>query len=92
MSPQEYLNLGNLDKLFVSAQSYKSSKKYYDMLKMCGRFRRLSPFNAMLINIQKPMARYVLSEEEWLEEFHRNIKPNAQPLVILVPFGPVDFL
>ena len=85
-------DISNLDNLFSKVRKFRSSKYYWDLLRVCGKFRHLSPFNAMLINLQKPGARWVLRERDWFDKFHRTIKPNAQPLIILVPFGPVDYL
>ena len=82
----------NLDILFTNVRQYRSCIYFKDLLKLCKRFFHLSPYNVMLINLQKPGARWVLREHEWLRDFHRRIKPNAQPLIILVPFGPVDYL
>lgn len=89
---QQQFGETNLDKLFVNIERFRTSSYFRDLLDMCRRFRHLSPYNAMLVNMQKPSARYVLREKEWKEQFHRIIKPNAQPLIILVPFGPVDYL
>lgn len=33
-----------------------------------------------------------LSEKERRTKFDRGIKPNARPVIMLVPFGPVDFV
>lgn len=82
----------HLDLLFERVEHYRQSQHFFELMKMCSRFRHLNVYNAMLVNIQKPASRYVLREREWRKEFNRSIKPNAQPLVILVPFGPVDFL
>lgn len=91
MAQRENFKETNLDILFHNVIQFRSSKYYRDMMNMCGEFRHLSPYNAMLINMQKPGARYVLKKEEWEKKYHRLIKPNAQPLIILVPFGPIDY-
>ena len=90
--PQFEPDKSNLDILFSKVRQFRSSKYFRDLLRVCGRFRHLSPFNAMLVNLQKPESRWVLREHEWLRDYHRRLKPNAQPLIILVPFGPVDYL
>lgn len=46
----------------------------------------------MLIHIQKPGSKYVASANEWAKRFNRRIKPEARPLIILRPFGPVSFV
>ncbi len=82
----------NLDSLWRNVKAYRSSDNYMAVMKACSRFRHLAPYNAMLVEMQRPGARYVLSEKEWRNRYDRAIKPNARPLIVLVPFGPVDFL
>jgi len=84
--------MSNLDRLFLNVKEYRSSAHYKQMMEFCGKFKHLAPYNAMLVQMQKPSARFVLKESEWLNNYHRRIKPNAQPLIILAPFGPVDFV
>jgi hypothetical protein len=73
-------------------KSFRESKNFKEVLNACVRLRHLAPYNAMLVEIQRPGANYVLSEKEWRTKFDRGIKPNARPVIVLVPFGPVDFL
>ncbi|MFZ4269124.1 ImmA/IrrE family metallo-endopeptidase [Streptomyces arboris] len=42
----------------------------------------------MVVHVQKPGARYVLSSAEWKSKFLRVLKPGAQPLLIFQPRGP----
>ncbi|MGW4025320.1 hypothetical protein [Streptomyces sp. NPDC005009] len=58
------------------------------MLGIVGRFKRYAPFNAMVVHIQKPGARYVLSSSEWTSKYRRVLKPGAKPLLIFQPRGP----
>lgn len=81
-----------LDQLWQSVRSYRSCKNFKAVMDACARFRHLAPYNAMLVELQRPNAMYMLSEKEWQERFDRGIKPNSRPLIILVPFGPVDYL
>jgi hypothetical protein len=83
---------GALDELFSLTFQYKTSKAYQDLLQFVGRFGFYSPFNAMLVHIQMPGARYVASPYRWLCDYGRKIKPGARPLVILKPMGPVMFV
>lgn len=46
----------------------------------------------MLLHIQKPGSNYVTSVAEWQNRFDRCIKPEARPMVVLRPFGPVSFV
>ena len=82
----------SLDDLFVNTCQYKTGDKYHALLNFVVRFKRYAPFNAMLIHIQKPGAKYALSPSQWMREFGRTIKPNGQAITILKTMGPVMFL
>lgn len=81
-----------LDGLIRDAVAYRNSAELRELLDFIRRFRRMAPFNACLLHIQKPGSTYVATAEEWRKEFWRDIKPGARPLVILWPFGPVRFV
>lgn len=81
-----------LDELFQNVKQYRSSSQYRALLKACRKFRNLAPYNAMLVSMQRPGANYVLNASDWKNRFNRWIKPNARPIIVLVPFGPVDYL
>ena len=81
-----------LDELFSVASQFKKSKDYYELLKFIAKFRTYSPFNAMLVRIQKPGAEFFIPASRWFKDYRRSIKPGAQPLVILQPMGPVMFV
>ena len=49
-----------LDELFTRVKQYSSSGDYHTLLRFNARFKRHSPFNAMLVHVQKPGAKYVL--------------------------------
>ncbi|MFF5253077.1 reverse transcriptase domain-containing protein [Streptomyces leeuwenhoekii] len=78
----------SIDDLVRGAQRYRSSSDYLQMLEFVGRFKRYAPFNAMVVHIQKPGARYVLSSAEWESKYRRVLRPGAQPLLIFQPRGP----
>lgn len=81
-----------LDELFALTTRYKASSEYQALLQFVARFRRYSPFNAMLVHIQRPGATFVAPAHRWLREYGRTIKPGSRPLVILQPMGPVMFV
>lgn len=81
-----------LDKLFHDVSTYKNSFEFRKLLDFIKKFPKIAPFNAMLLHIQKPGSVYVASALAWNDRFGRIIKPEARPLVILQPFGPVSFL
>jgi len=83
---------GALDELFENARQFNSSTAYLELMQFIGRFRFYSPFNAMLIHIQMPGARFVATARRWGRDFHRQVKVGAQPVVILQPMGPVLFV
>ena len=49
----------------------------------------LAPYNAMLVQMQKPGATFVLTGKKWAE-YGRQPKLNGQKLIVLKPFGPVQ--
>ena len=81
-----------LDELFTLTFQYKTSKAYHELMQFVARFQYYSPFNAMLVHIQMPGARYVAPPRRWVHEYGRRIKVSARPLVILQPMGPVMFV
>lgn len=53
---------------------------------------RYSPYNALLILLQRPAATLALPSHRWQERFGYVVRPGEQPLVLLQPGGPVLFL
>jgi len=78
-----------LNQLLTDSRLYRQSKDYKDLLDFVVRLRNFAPFNAMLLQIQKPGLSYAASASDWWERFQRKPKPNVRPLLILWPFGPV---
>lgn len=81
-----------LDELFSLTFQYKTSTAYQELMEFIVRFRSYSPFNAMLVHIQMPGARFVAPPHRWLRDYRRRIKSGVRPLVILQPMGPVMFV
>lgn len=81
-----------LDELFSATFAYRSSKAYFEVMRFIARFRFYSPYNAMLLHIQRPGARFVAPASRWQREYGRRVKPEANPLLILQPMGPVLFV
>ncbi len=78
--------------LFDEVGKYRNTDDFYDLLEFIKRFHNYSPFNCMLLHIQKPGSQYVATPTYWRKEFNRSIKPGSNPLLILKPFGPVQFV
>lgn len=51
-----------------------------------------SPYNALLILLQRPAASFVLPAHQWQERYGHVVRPGEQPMVLLQPGGPVMFL
>jgi len=81
-----------LDELFSQVKQYKSSKSYEELIRFVSRFPFYSPYNAMLVHLQMSGAKFVAPAHRWISDYGRFIKPNARPLVILQPMGPVMFV
>jgi hypothetical protein len=79
----------SIDQLLAQGQAHRRSEEYRQLVQFVGRFKKYSQFNAMLVYLQRPGARYVLTERVWQDEYQRTLRPGAQPLVILRPFGPL---
>lgn len=85
-------NRDALDQLFFDAQRYRNGNEHQKMMEFLRRFRFYSPYNSMLIHIQRPGAVYVATPSRWMEEFGRRVTSDALPIVILRPRGPVMFV
>lgn len=81
-----------VDQLIADTQLYDSAKATKDLLEFTVRLRHIAPFNAMLLNIQKPGLSFAARPRDWWERFRRRPKPYARPLVVLRNFGPVEFV
>jgi hypothetical protein len=78
-----------LDQLLIDSRLYKQGNAYKDLLDFVVRLRNFAPFNAMLLQVQKPGLSYAASARDWRVRFGRLPKEGARPLLILWPFGPV---
>jgi hypothetical protein len=81
-----------IENLFDATNRYRKSAEFKELLEFCRRFHYLSAYNAMLIQIQRPGARYVNTAKWWFKNHNLRIKPIANPMIILVPFGPVAYV
>lgn len=79
----------NIDELQFLVKSYRYSKEFQKLLDFVGHFNYLAPYNAMLVQMQKPGATFVFNGKKW-QEYGRRPKINGQKLIILKPFGPVQ--
>ncbi len=82
----------NIDELIKRIDEYRISDKFYELISYVGKVRYLAPYNALLVNLQRPGTEIAFSIRRWQEEYGCYPKRNANPLIILVPFGPVQVL
>lgn len=78
--------------LLTSSRLYRTTEDYQELMAFVSRLRNFAPFNAMLLQIQRPGLMYAASEYDWRTRFNRTLKEDARPLLILWPFGPVAFV
>ena len=78
-----------LDQLLEDSRLYRKGADFQHLLDFTVRLRNFAPFNALLLQIQKPGLNHAASARDWLETFGRTVKDGARPLLILWPFGPV---
>jgi len=81
-----------LDELFSLTSLYRKKRSFVELMDFISKFPSYSPFNAMLIHVQKPGAHFVAPAHRWQRQYGRTIKEGARPLVILQPMGPVLFV
>src|SRR5207253_184440 len=81
-----------LDQLLEDSKLYTKSNDFIKLLDFVVKLRNFAPFNAMLLQVQKPGLKYAASARDWRERFGRFPKEGVRPLVILWPFGPVAFV
>jgi hypothetical protein len=81
-----------LDQLLEDSKLYTKSKDFKELLDFVVKLRNFAPFNAMLLQAQKPGLSYAASARDWRERFGCHPKEGARPLIILWPFGPVAFV
>lgn len=85
-------DISSIDRLFRDVKRYRKSSEFKKKLDFYCGFPYLGVYNAALVEQQRPGARLVLTTEKWRKLYRRKIKPNARPVIILMPFYPVDFL
>ena len=85
-------DISSIDRLFLDVKQYRKCSDFKKKLDFYSSFPYLSAYNAALVEQQRPGARFVLTAKKWRELHNRKIKANARPVIILMPFYPVDFL
>ena len=81
----------DIDFLFRRALRGKGGQGLAELIQFMRRFRRHSLWNAALIRIQRPGAAAVATAHQW-SNLGRTVNPDAIPIVVLQPFGPVSLV
>ena len=81
-----------LGTLIEEARLYTGSAAFMQLLDFAARLPHIAPFNAMLLQIQRPGLSFAATRAEWKALFKRTPTETARPLVVLKSFGPVDFV
>ncbi len=84
--------LTSIDRLFEEIRQYCTGAEFMKKLAFYIKFPYIGAYNAALVEQQRPGARFVLTARKWKKEYNRKIKRNARPVIILLPFYPVEFL
>ena len=85
-------DINALDGLFQASNRYCNSQAYYELLQFIAKFSRYSPYNCFLLHMQNPNVTHVATPNQWHKRFKRRVKPDAKPMIILAPMGPVLFV
>ena len=80
-----------VDELLASVEEFARPARFLKLLATIAHFRDYSPHNALLIALQRPDARYVLTPRRW-KALGRFVKRGACPIIALRPFAPVMYL
>lgn len=80
-----------LDELFGAIDKYRTSEGFRELLTFLRTLPSVGAYNALLLHIQRPGATFVATVNGW-RTYGREVNRQANPLVTLRPFGPVEFV
>jgi len=92
MDEKKKQKIDEIDSLYDAVLGHQTTHEFIDMLFEICKLRCVSPYNAMMVEFQKPGSLFVATPRRWARDFHRLPKAGARPLVILQPFGPIAFV
>jgi hypothetical protein len=84
--------MGLLQELFQRSHVHAHGDEYVRVLEFVAGFPTASPYNAYLLSVQNPAVTFALPARQWSQRYGGRIRRDARPLVVLVPFGPVQFV
>lgn len=90
MPTQNYANdKFTIDELIKRSWDLRDSKAFSKFIDFVAKFDHYSRFNTMLVYLQNKEVTFFGGESYWRKKFHRTIKREARPYVILAPMSPV---
>ena len=95
--PERKVNQAELSRRSVGTMVELALERRYassigDLLDQVASLRQYKPFNGLMTVLQCPKAKHLLTLEEWRTRWGRRVKPGENPIVLLVPHGPVKFV
>lgn len=82
----------SIDWMAAAALRTGAATSVNDLLDQVAAVRDEALFNALLAVLQYPHAIMLCSASEWEEKWGRRIAPGQRPLLLMVPFGPVELV
>ena len=92
MESDKPILISELEKLLEKSKQFKHSTDFFERLVFIKQSRYLAPYNAFLAMQQRSNITFVLSEYKWEKQYQRKPRHGVQPIVIMKPFGPVEFV
>ena len=80
----------NIDELQFVNDEFRSASEFKRMLQFVGIHSSLSPYNALLVFMQKPDSKFVFNADTWKNDFDRQPKGDAQRIITMKPSGGVQ--
>ena len=68
-----------IDELVKRIGTYRTGPELAELLQFIKKLPHISPYNMMLIHIQKPGSEFVARADDWKRLYERDIKPGARP-------------
>ena len=84
--------VSKLEELLEKTKEFRHSTEFFERLVFIKQSRYLAPYNAFLAMQQRSGITFVLSASQWEKRYQRKPRHGVQPLVIMKPFGPVEFV
>lgn len=78
-----------VDALLRESAAYRNTATFQEMISFMARFKDYAPFNNMLVKLQNPSCSFFATQKDWDRRFHRHLKEDVRPMLILAPMHPV---